>query len=64
MSLNNFADRIGAEVTRIDPSGRKQSFVIDSFNMAKYLFELQQYGYKYTFINVHNSENTCVACEG
>ena len=56
---------IGQTVKRIAPDGRESILTIDTYDHLEYLRDLEKEGYTYKEMpTVHDSGNTCVACEG
>ena len=65
MSQNDFLNRLGATIIRIAPDGRESLFEIANYKVAEYLCALQKHGFKYKVpVTIHNSDNSCVACQG
>lgn len=62
-----FINRLGADVLRIAPDGRKSVITVKNYETAQYLFDLTEYGYKFEIpFRVHSNPqpSACISCEG
>ena len=60
MSQDTFTTLIGNTITRIAPDGTISRIPVHNYQTAKYLYDLQDHGFKY--ITIHSKKTECESC--